>query len=76
MKTVSYILPSFLADYLVNDDESNLDDHEIDRITFFLQNSNVGKCISSHDCGFYRNHDIFPDFSATDCMVFTFQMKD
>ena len=69
---VSCILPSFLEKYLINGDDSDVDDHDIENVNNFLAESSLGACVDCSEFGFYKHHDIRSVYGATDCMMFTF----
>ena len=73
MQTVQYLLPSFLAGYFINNDDTNLDQDEIDIVKMFKESTKVGTYLGSVEWGFYKIHDMFPEFRATDCSMFTFE---
>ena len=78
MQTVEYLLPSFLASYLINDDSSSLEDNEVELIDSWLKSNHVGVCCDVEESSSYSsNHELYPDILACESSMFTFlTMKD
>ena len=79
IKSVTYVLPSYLAPALVNGDFSSLDANEKDYLNDWLdekkeEHGGVFHCIHCEDYGYCREHDY--DNIAADCQKYTFHVNE
>ena len=80
IETVQYILPAYLGCALINNDGSNLSEAESEKLTLFIdEKAKEHKgfyCVNCSDEVFFTdNHEYHVDRSASDCLVFTFQIN-
>lgn len=77
-KTEKYVLPAYYASYLINGDESSLNDEELEIIREFLLNNNLGECMDcSEDEWFQWYNDLFPNRKlGCNVMSFTFNIYE
>lgn len=69
------VLPACWASALINDDESGLDDAEIETISMFMEAVEPGRCVGCSDAPFFaRTHDAIDFAKAGDCLEFQFQV--
>jgi hypothetical protein len=74
MKTVTYLLPDFWANALINDDATGLSDDEHNALNDWLLDTKPGHCINvSDDPEFTNRHDARDYVLACDCLTYTFQ---
>lgn len=73
MKTVEYILPAYLASYLING-EDNITDSEKIEINSFITNNNLYTClgVSDNEC-FMRMNDL--NNIGGLCLAYSFDIK-
>ena len=70
MNLVSYLLPDYLAPYLINNDSSGLNKHEIDEIDEFVKKEGNPYLLSmDEDSGFYKSNDL--NNMGCNCSTFT-----
>jgi len=73
MNTISFILPSYLASYIINDDPSGLLNEEIDEINKFLKSNNLRHCLTCDDIEqFYHRNDM--NNMGNMCLKYTFAL--
>ena len=75
METVTYILPSFYASYLINADASGYTDEEIDLIDSFVDRKKLGHCLNAdvENTYFTHGHHLNRNQGADVC-EFTFRV--
>ena len=76
MKTVQYILPTFWAAYLFNDDCDDMTNDEVIDCNDWLRNRNLPAPCDIEDYGFMINHDANTIVLACDCSTYTFLIPD
>jgi hypothetical protein len=70
-KINTYLLPLHFAAALINDDESGLEDSEVQEICDWLKRIKPGYCVNvSDDCSFEISNDL--NSLAQDCAHFDF----
>lgn len=78
MKTLTFVLPSFWAPYLINDDPSGMDDKEIKAVDDWMEATKLPAPVDcSEEDSFITWHDardVFP--YACDCFVYTFLIDE
>lgn len=72
METVQYILPTFWAAYLFNDDPSHMTDEEIAACDQWMHNRDLPAPSDIQEAGFVCFHDAFTVALAADCSTYTF----
>lgn len=70
----NYILPSFYASALINNDYSGLEDNGIAELNEWLERVKPGYCVGCVDIGFKWENEI--NKLGADCSVFTFQVRE
>lgn len=76
MKTETYILPSFWASPLINNDYTSLDAHDINALESWLEKYKPGYCVSvGDDEEFKKYHDAREFVLACQCCEFVFYRK-
>lgn len=72
MRTVEFILPTFWANYLFNDDPSDMTNDEVIDCNDWLRSHGVNAPVDIEDYGFMREHNASSMVLPCDCSVFTF----
>ena len=73
--TIQYLLPSFLATYLMRGDESSLLVHEAECVQEWMKEHNVEHCIAIDENTRYTSeHNMKYIFLACDCSIYTFEL--
>ena len=77
MKFITYILPSYLASYLINGDASGLEEREVQEADAMIERLGHGLpvCISD-ESSFCPHHDFIEIPWAGDCAEYTFYEKE
>ncbi len=71
IKTIDYILPAYLAGYLINGDIESIQDSELNEIDDFMAKNKLLSCVSVSDyADFRRNNDL--NNIGDDCLTYTF----
>lgn len=78
MKTVTFLLPSHWASYLINGDASSFSldddgDEQIAAIDTWMRQNHLGFCIDCAEAGFCWRNDGPDGHLGADCMEFTFE---
>jgi hypothetical protein len=72
MKTVEFILPTFWASYLINNDPSGMTTGEVEDCDEWMENHELSAPVDIEDYGFMREHNASSMVLPCDCSVFTF----
>ena len=72
MKTVEFILPTFWATYLFNDDSSDMTDDEVIDCDEWMKNHELSAPVDIDHYGFMSEHNASSMVLPCDCSVFTF----
>jgi hypothetical protein len=75
--TESFVLPAFLASYLINGDDTGLTTYEVKALHDFMEQNNLESCLSCGDDFFYSS---FHDYRSVighgiECLRFDFKLK-
>jgi hypothetical protein len=69
----AYTAPSAWASYLINGDESGIDDDEMNAADAWLDSIDLGSPVDASDAGFIRHHDAYEFMPlGSDCQLYTF----
>jgi hypothetical protein len=77
MQVHEFTAPSYWASYLINGDDTGIDDEEKAAADAWLESLGLGYPVSCDDAGFRWHHDAF-EFCpvGTDCQIYTFETDD
>jgi hypothetical protein len=75
--TESFVLPAFLASYLINGDDTGLSISEVNSLHDFMSANNLESCLSCGDEPFFSS---FHDYRSVvnhgiECLRFDFKLK-
>jgi hypothetical protein len=72
MNVLTLTAPSHWASYLINSDDSGLNDRERFEVNAWLDDHGLGMPVSCDDAGFLKDHDARRFALAADCQIYSF----
>lgn len=71
IKTIDFILPAYLAGYLINGDIDNLSENELDEVDHFLNINKLESCVNVSSEPFFKWSNDFNNLGG-DCLTYDF----
>lgn len=77
IRTEAFVLPSFLASYLINGDDTGLRSDEVNALHDFMAQHDLEACLSCSDEDFpcsVHDYTSVVDYGC-DCLIYVFRVK-